>query len=412
MNDIVIRAENLGKKYNIKSVNPFQETLRDTISNRLTQLLRSNHKNSHDTSFWALKDFSFEVRKGEVIGIIGRNGAGKTTLLKLLSRITEPTEGFAEIRGRVGSLLEVGTGFHPELSGRENIFLSAAILGMGKQEILAKLNNIITFAEIDQFIDTPVKHYSSGMYVRLAFAVAAHLDPEILFVDEVLAVGDVAFQKKCLGKMTEVASEGRTILFVSHNLTAIQNLCSVACVLDGGKKIFHGSVAEAIQLYLGNQSELSSVDVRHRTDRSGNGTIRITSISVNAADKNSIQSGDPLHVKVTYESKGSSKNVRFLVGIYDLMNVPMFRLDSQTAPEFSGEIKGNGTVVCSTGPFNVTPGPCLLNVAVYSGSELADHVVHALRFIVEPVDFYKSGRLFDRNDSLFLLPQKWYNDEA
>jgi lipopolysaccharide transport system ATP-binding protein len=247
MPDIAIRVQNLGKLYRIGEAGhgAFRyKSLRDVLSNPFR---RRSSPNSE--TIWALKDVSFEVKPGEVVGIIGRNGAGKSTLLKILSRITEPTEGFVEIRGRVGSLLEVGTGFHPELTGRENIYLNGAILGMKKAEIAKKFDEIVAFAEVEKFIDTPVKHYSSGMYVRLAFAVAAHLEPEILLVDEVLAVGDAAFQKKCLGKMGDVAKQGRTVLFVSHNMRAIEALCSRAALLDCGRIVIDDRPSEVVICY-------------------------------------------------------------------------------------------------------------------------------------------------------------------
>lgn len=295
MTDVAIKVENLGKLYKIGARQNRYDTLRDRLTNIFTApFKRSKVKDdsygrskpsalstplpakgstpsalsssisasnsmphapcsqlpSNDGYIWALKDVSFEVKRGEVVGIIGRNGAGKTTLLKILSRITEPTEGQAEICGRVSSLLEVGTGFHPELTGRENIYLNGAILGMKKAEIERKFDEIVAFAEIEKFIDTPVKHYSSGMYVRLAFAVAAHLEPEILLVDEVLAVGDAAFQKKCLGKMGDVAREGRTVLFVSHNMGAVNHLCQRAIMLHDGSIFDQGSVEKVIQQYL------------------------------------------------------------------------------------------------------------------------------------------------------------------
>jgi|ERR1043166_5927884 lipopolysaccharide transport system ATP-binding protein len=259
MNDIAIRVENLGKRYRIGKRERYK-TLRDTLTDTMCAPFRriqsafrgSGSQNSEgvNETIWALKNVSFEIPRGEVVGVIGRNGAGKSTLLKLLSRITEPTEGHAEIHGRVGSLLEVGTGFHPELTGRENIYLNGAILGMRRAEIASKFDEIVAFAEIDKFIDTPVKHYSSGMYMRLAFAVAAHLEPEILIVDEVLAVGDAAFQKKCLGKMGEVAKQGRTVLFVSHNLSAISALCTRAALLDRGRLIHVHAAADVVRQYL------------------------------------------------------------------------------------------------------------------------------------------------------------------
>ena len=253
MSDVVIRVENLSKRYRIRQgTRARYETLYDQLAHVMTpwRWFRSGNHRAQDDYIWALKDVSFEVKRGEVVGIIGRNGAGKSTLLKVLARITEPTEGYAEVRGRVGSLLEVGTGFHPELTGRENIYLNGAILGMRKAEIDRKFDEIVAFAEIEKFMDTPVKFYSSGMYVRLAFAVAAHLDPEILLVDEVLAVGDAAFQKKCLGKMGEVAGEGRTVLFVSHNMGAIQNLCDWAICLAQGTIIACGSIDYTIEYYV------------------------------------------------------------------------------------------------------------------------------------------------------------------
>ena len=249
MSDTVIRVDGLSKKYHIGGRQEGYRTLRETLTGALVSPFRRARRllsgQAHGATglketIWALKDAAFEIKQGEVVGIIGLNGAGKTTLLKILSRITEPTEGYAEIHGRVGSLLEVGTGFHPELTGRENIYLNGAILGMKKAEIERKFDEIVDFAEIDKFIDTPVKHYSSGMYVRLAFAVAAHLEPEILLVDEVLAVGDAAFQKKCLGKMESVAQQGRTVLFVSHNMAAIQSLCTGCILLDLGEIVTHG----------------------------------------------------------------------------------------------------------------------------------------------------------------------------
>src|SRR5438128_5790740 len=259
--DVVIRAEGLGKKYMIGHAAERERyvALRDVLIRgahnlwrKTAELLRGRAIVSGDSveEFWALKDVSFEVKRGEVLGIIGRNGAGKTTLLKILSRITEPSEGRVTVRGRVASLLEVGTGYHPELTGRENIYLNGAILGMSKAEIKKKFDEIVSFAETEKFLDTPVKRYSSGMYVRLAFAVAAHLEPEILVVDEVLAVGDAEFQKKCLGKMSEVAGGGRTVLFVSHNMAAVHALTNSAMLLTGGRNQAHGPTWEVVPFYL------------------------------------------------------------------------------------------------------------------------------------------------------------------
>lgn len=247
MSEAVIQVEKLGKRFQIGKLKA-SSTLRDALTNAMKAPFR-RRGDDEDTILWALRDVSFEVRQGEVVGLIGRNGAGKSTLLKLLARITRPTEGWAEIRGRVGSLLEVGTGFHHELTGRENVFLSGAILGMRKTEIVKKFDEIVAFSEVEKFLDTPLKHYSSGMQMRLAFAVAAHLEPEILLVDEVLTVGDLNFQKKCLGKMSEVAGHGRTIVFVSHQMNQIRRLCSRALWVDGGKIRMNGNTHEALAAY-------------------------------------------------------------------------------------------------------------------------------------------------------------------
>jgi lipopolysaccharide transport system ATP-binding protein len=252
MSAVAISANGVGKRYRI-GVRQRYRSLRDTIS---TAIARPFQRGAKDQSgiFWALEDVSFEIRHGEAVGLIGRNGAGKSTLLKILSRITEPTSGQIDITGRVGSLLEVGTGFHPELTGRENIFLNGAILGMRRAEIAQKFDEIVAFSEVEKFLDTPVRHYSSGMYTRLAFAVAAHLEPEILMVDEVLAVGDAAFQRKCLGKMGDVATEGRTVIFVSHNIGAINRLCKSVIWLENGRVVEIGPTSDVVAKYLGSSS--------------------------------------------------------------------------------------------------------------------------------------------------------------
>ncbi len=282
MPDTVIHGEGLGKSYRRGAVQ--QSTLlRDHLSKALKSPL-SVFRRAKDETFWALKDVSLEVHEGEVLGLIGRNGAGKTTLLKILSRITRPTSGWAEIHGRVGSLLEVGTGFHPELTGRENTFLSGAILGMSKREIASKFDEIVTFAELEKFIDTPVKHYSSGMFVRLAFAVAAHLEPEILLVDEVLAVGDINFQKKCLGKMGDVARAGRTVVLVSHQLNQIRRLCHRVVWIDAGSVRQNGPTHEVVSAY---ESAMTSGDRAQGLQRVAGSKAQFLSWELEGGDKNS-----------------------------------------------------------------------------------------------------------------------------
>jgi lipopolysaccharide transport system ATP-binding protein len=297
--ETVIKVENLGKKYVLSHRQEVQsyKTLRDVVADGVKSLgkrfLKSQDEKLNDPTheeFWALKDVSFEIKQGKRVGIIGRNGAGKSTLLKILSRITEPTQGSIKIKGRVASLLEVGTGFHPELTGRENIYLNGAILGMGKEEIKCKFDEIVTFAEVEKFLDTPVKHYSSGMYVRLAFAVAAHLEPEILIVDEVLAVGDISFQKKCLGKMQDISNgEGRTVIFVSHNMDAIQRLCTDCIMFEQGRLVSDGSPAKIIPRYLLSNNFCQAlpnqwIDVSKKT-RIGTGEARFVAVQYSSLNE-------------------------------------------------------------------------------------------------------------------------------
>jgi lipopolysaccharide transport system ATP-binding protein len=271
MGDIAIRAEGLSKSYRIDhEAKAKYRTLRESIGSVAKQMIRRTSGRSHET-MWALKDVSFEVKRGEALGIIGRNGAGKSTLLKILARITSPTAGRAEVYGRLGSLLEVGTGFHPELTGRENVFLNGAILGMSRREIQTRFDEIVAFAETERFLDTPVKHYSTGMYLRLAFAVAAHFETDILVVDEVLAVGDTAFQQKCLGKMEDVAGHGRTVLFVSHSMAAVTQLCNRALLLDAGVVEAEGSPDEIIARYLSSANQEGRADLSLRSGPAGTG---------------------------------------------------------------------------------------------------------------------------------------------
>jgi lipopolysaccharide transport system ATP-binding protein len=290
---LAIQARGLGKEYRRTQLQQYADGLRHVLHNFLRAPWQVLRRQERTESFWALKDVSFEVHEGEVLGLIGRNGAGKSTLLKILARITQPTTGWADIYGRVGTLLEVGTGFHPELTGRENTYLSGAILGMSKQEIHRKFDEIVAFAEIDKFIDTPVKHYSSGMYVRLAFAVAAHLEPEVLFVDEVLAVGDASFQKKCLGKMGDVAHEGRTVLFVSHNMSALQKLCTRALWLEEGMVVMSGETSEVVNRYLQRTVE-SNLEVIWEDPQTAPGDERVRLESVRVLPQ-TVQ-GDPISV--------------------------------------------------------------------------------------------------------------------
>ena len=357
MSYVAIRVENLSKRYRIGQREPYK-TLREAVTNLFSRSFQRRRSNSQ--FIWALKDVSFEVKRGEVIGIIGRNGAGKTTLLKVLSRITKPTRGYGEVYGRVGSLLEVGTGFHPELTGRENIYLSGAILGMKKAEIDHNFDEIVHFAGVEKFIDTPVKRYSSGMLVRLAFSVAAHLEPEILLVDEVLAVGDVEFQKKCLGKMRSVTGEGRTVLFVSHNMAAIRDLCKRTLLIESGRIILDRETERAIAQYLDrNLSEgavVSANQIEGRVEgviNKDNPTIRYREIALMDRDgmyRNTFQSDEEIRVSITYECLSAVNNLLILVGVVDEGGVPILltqNADTSDYQQFYRRAPGMYTSLCS-----------------------------------------------------------------
>lgn len=330
MAPIAVKIENLSKKYVIPHERPSYLSLREVISKKFKNFIHPNVQSSipKTEEIWALKDVSLEIKQGDRVGIIGRNGAGKTTLLKVLSRITEPTKGRITIKGRVASLLEVGTGFHPELTGRENIFLNGAILGMSKAEIIKKFDEIISFAEVEKFLDTPIKHFSSGMYVRLAFAVAAHLEPEILIVDEVLAVGDIQFQKKCLGKMGAVAEEGRTVLFVSHNMAAVQSLCNQAICLKDGRLIDSGNTDEVVFSYL---KTVSTTLLEQKWDDTqsapGNENVRLNYVRLSPEQEppsNEITVKTPLKFEVEYWNLKSDVNLNMFFLIYNIEGICIF----------------------------------------------------------------------------------------
>lgn len=350
MSDIIIKAENLGKKYVIghQAERGGYTALRDvlmqnvrTLWNKTKDLAMGRPIIQGDTTeeIWALKDVSFEICRGEAVGIIGRNGAGKSTLLKILSRITEPSAGRVTIKGRVASLLEVGTGFHPELTGRENIFLNGTILGMTGQEIKKKFDEIVAFAEVEKFLDTPVKRYSSGMYVRLAFAVAAHLEPKILVVDEVLAVGDAQFQKKCLGRMEEVGKEGRTVLFVSHNMQAIRQLCSRSIILSNGKIVADGDVISVTEQYLQNTRRLDDAASLARiiADLPPDPTFKLEEVSFSQDGKpvwGDIENGRPFEIRIAYKVLQRTVGLRVFFDVCDTQETLLFRsFHDETATE-------------------------------------------------------------------------------
>jgi lipopolysaccharide transport system ATP-binding protein len=405
MSDVAIKVENLSKLYRI-GAQQRHDTLRDSIVEGVHRLKVGRGKNGNlqpsnlqpSTEFWALKDVSFEVKRGEVVGIIGRNGAGKSTLLKILSRITEPTEGRAEIHGRVGSLLEVGTGFHQELTGRENIYLNGAILGMRRTEIAARFDEIVAFSEIEKFLDTPVKRYSSGMYVRLAFAVAAHLEPEILLVDEVLAVGDAQFQKKCLGKMGDVANEGRTVLFVSHNMAAVLNLCNRGLRLDTGILAQSGPIDDVTQAYMANLEPVNRQYLRDIVAREGNGALRL--VDFRTADRQGQilevpSCGQDITFEICYEASGqlAGKAVVISLGFYNLVGQPLFLCRSDLQGTEFVDLPRKGSVLCRIPKFPLPPGRFRINLHCEVNGVVADWIRDLLTIDVAEGDFYGSGRL-------------------
>lgn len=418
----VINVENLGKKYTLcHQQQGDNSSLREVITNRVASLGRkilspfARRSSPLAVSpavedFWALKDVSFEVQQGERIGIIGRNGAGKSTLLKILSRITEPTTGRVRIKGRVASLLEVGTGFHPELTGRENIYLNGAILGMGRQEISRKFDEIVAFSEIEKFLDTPVKRYSSGMYVRLAFAVAAHLEPEILIVDEVLAVGDAAFQKKCLGKMEEVGREGRTVLFVSHNMAAVQHVCEKAMLLEHGNLKKIGNTNNVLENYQLASNAIHSVSLSERKDRNGNGNVIITSVFFCNNKSSKIQEvylGHECEFVINYEAKLDLNNLIAKFTICTIYGQPVIHFDSSNVSDSGRALSGNGSIVCNIQKFPLASGKYTINVSIESNGELLDHVSSACSFVVCNGDFFESGRIISGLEGTCLVQHQW-----
>jgi lipopolysaccharide transport system ATP-binding protein len=403
-----IRVESLSKNYRVNRARqpaPYG-TLRESLMNLASAPLRwwKRGPDERTEEFWALRDVDFEIEPGEVVGVVGRNGAGKSTLLKILSRITRPTHGCVALHGRVGSLLEVGTGFHPELTGRENIYLNGVILGMTRREVERKVDAIIDFAELEQFIDTPVKRYSSGMYVRLAFSVAAHVNPEILLVDEVLAVGDIAFQKKCLGQMGEVARGGRTILFVSHQLEALASLCPTSLLLENGRLVAKGSTRTIIDRYLASQEKLMGMRLADRPDHIGHQRLRFTDSWVEDMRGQrllSVMSGQAMKLVVRYELAPGQRVRRpgISFALYTQRGAPVTRLFSAvTATEgFGDELPPRGRFECLIPRLPLNLGIYVYNVMAETGPECEaeDWVQGAGSFTVEHGDFYGTGKVIE-----------------
>jgi len=386
--------------------------LRDAVAGAFRKLIGREKAPERDI-LWALKDISLEVKRGEVIGLIGRNGAGKSTLLKVLSRITYPTSGRMTVRGRVGSLLEVGTGFHDELTGRENIYLNGSILGMKKREIDASLDQIVAFADIDGFLDTPIKRYSSGMRMRLGFAVAAHLSTDVLFVDEVLAVGDVNFQKKCLGAMRELSDGGRTVIFVSHNMAAVENLCQRTIWISHGQVRQDGATKDVIRAYMNSfeAADQQSLDLSAVRERHGTGQARFLKMEFlndTGGNHNLIHSGDGLRVRFHYECLRDIPNLYFGLRIYTNLGMLVSNIHNWSTNQVVPRApQGKGSIDLEIDSLNLMPGTYYLGVWVSGHNEWHDVLDNVAKLNIEPSDFYGTGRGVEARFGLIFFPFRW-----
>ncbi len=417
-----IRVEGLWKQYRLgqsrKGYQTFREKLMDTFTRKRDRAAAGNGKGH--AHFWALQDVNFAVEQGDVVGVIGRNGAGKSTLLKVLSRITEPTRGFAEVRGRLSSLLEVGTGFHPELTGRENVFLSAAILGMKRHEIIRRFDEIVAFSEVESFIDTPVKHYSSGMYLRLAFAVAAHLETENLLVDEILAVGDQAFQRRCLGKMRDVANNGRTVLFVSHNMAAVQSLCRNGLLIRNGSVDMFAPVGTVIDRYAKDGTAASVLDIASRTDREGKGDIRFAGVTIRdgkGVPQPQGTTGEPLQLQIQMEYANDHPATNFDIAVHfhgTLGELFFVCQRSVTSTPFE-KIESGASFLLTIPKLPLPPGVYYLTLWCATGQgkdDKQDKVENAVQLTVISGDFYGTGRLLAQKNRSVLIDYSFDQDKG
>ena len=415
MSDLAFRVDQLGKVYRIGRRGPYK-TFRESITESVTRCFRrgGNDDGADSELLWALRDVSFEVRQGEVIGIIGSNGAGKSTLLKVLSKITEPSEGCVEIFGRVGSLLEVGTGFHPELTGRENIYLNGAILGMRRAEIARRFDEIVAFAETEKFLDTPVKHYSSGMYMRLAFAVAAHLEPEILLVDEVLSVGDAAFQSKCIGKMGDVARSGRTVLFVSHSMASIATLCTSAILMKNGTVALQGKPAACIDQYLAaiNQSKGETNLRENKECRRGSGEVRIVAarlVDCYGVPSDRFECQGEVTLEMELEAAGQIPSFLSTIAVRTLTGITVLHIPSPSDFTWSSlNTHGRTTMQCRIPQCGLYPGSYVVSLWIGKNEhQELDWVPDALTFTMEQGELTSYGFDMSWRHGLYLCDSSW-----
>ncbi len=420
MSQLAIQVHQIGKQYQLGLREMASQTLREAIVEMakapLKRLKHLSGESNGESTFWALRDVNFDVPDGEVIGIIGHNGAGKSTLLKILSRITEPTEGRAVIRGRVASLLEVGTGFHTELSGRENVFLNGAILGMSQAEIKQKFDEIVEFSGVERFLDTPIKRYSSGMKVRLAFAVAAHLEPEILIIDEVLAVGDQEFQNRCLGKMHDVASSGRTVLFVSHNMPAVESLCTRCLLLCQGHVLDDGDPARIISQYLKHGAEASGdVSLVEHSGRRTQSAPVMTSFRILNAEglpSSQIGLGEDVHFEVDVVPQTPMRYARIAIRIFNSVGHRILTCHSEYQHAGTLEIKGPATIRCTMSDCRLAPGRYAITLQCDEYRNKLDLIESAVAFDVVARDVYGTGRMFPPQTAIYYPHTKWELREA
>jgi lipopolysaccharide transport system ATP-binding protein len=406
-----IEAHELGKRLRLgedpQAYARLSEVVQSTVVRGARALLhREQPERRAERDFWALQDISFSVEPGELVALIGHNGAGKTTLLRVLSRISPPTTGWARLRGRVGSLLDVGTGFHPELTGRENVYLYGAVLGMRRWEVRERFDKIVEFAEVERFIDTPLKRYSSGMYLRLGFAVAAHLEPEILFVDEVLAVGDLAFQRRCVDRMAEIARGGATLIFVSHNISLVSSVCTRALLLERGRLIDDGPTLSVLERYVESVQRSTESVLEERIDRTGTGDLTFVGIDV-LGGRGQPMVGESLDIRIRYRSRRELDGLVVSAAVFGVVGEPLFLLSNSLSGDDLSGLPAKGELRCSVPSLPLAPGRYSITLRAEAHGELADLVTQATSFDVLLGDFYgERQNLLDRSP-LFFVTHSW-----
>ena len=413
--DVAIRVESLSKRFRVPQAQwtAGEENAPSAPAPIWRRVLANSRPRRKREDFWALRDISFELHRGEVLGIVGSNGAGKSTLLKLLSQVSEPTSGTATVYGRLGALLEVGTGFHADLTGRENIYLNGAVLGMRRAEIRARFDDIVEFSGVGRFLDTPVKHYSSGMYVRLGFAVAAHLEPDILIVDEVLSVGDQAFQEKCLGRIREVTGAGRTVIFVSHNLPSVTSLCTRGMLLEGGRQTFEGSIEKTVQTYLSRRLKLAGGGLLEHAERDGSGEARFHSVQIVGEDGGEgLYPGREATIVMTFRARERliGRHLNLALGINTMLGERLITLYTRFDPNqplLANDLVDGSTVYCRIPELPLSPGRYYVTLYLDRPGEIIDRIQNQVELEVLPFDYFGSGVLPTESQGPFLVRHEW-----